>query len=214
MSGVRFSFVVKFICFLKFFLCRWLLWCTCVSASARQSRAQCCAREFGCKILFVLCGRRSARGSRASSQESLRLLCVVESARISCTPLSWSAIYCLRSTTLSYARLCMQINREHVEKRGGHGTGVWRQVPRAGRREWPLARSRRFGAEGTFLLPPARGRTRLVSPSPPSPTSQRSQQLLRLCERRLVIGALWRHRRGGGQPAARGRLVLRSGEVR
>ena len=26
--------------------------CTCVSASARQSRAQCRAREFGCKILF------------------------------------------------------------------------------------------------------------------------------------------------------------------
>ena len=30
---------------------RRLLWCTCVSASARQSRAQCCAREL-CKILF------------------------------------------------------------------------------------------------------------------------------------------------------------------
>ena len=29
-------------------------WCTCVSASARQSRAQCCAREFRCKILFVV----------------------------------------------------------------------------------------------------------------------------------------------------------------
>ena len=26
---------------------------TCVSASARQSRAQCCAREFGCKILSL-----------------------------------------------------------------------------------------------------------------------------------------------------------------
>ena len=32
---------------------RRLPWCTCVSASARQSRAQCCAREFCCKILFV-----------------------------------------------------------------------------------------------------------------------------------------------------------------
>ena len=31
---------------------RRLPWCTCVSASARQSRAQCCAREFCCKILF------------------------------------------------------------------------------------------------------------------------------------------------------------------
>ena len=30
---------------------RRLPWCTCVSASARQSRAQCCAREFGCEIL-------------------------------------------------------------------------------------------------------------------------------------------------------------------
>merc|ERR1711924_295419 len=30
---------------------RRLQWCTCVSASARQSRAQCCAREFFCKIL-------------------------------------------------------------------------------------------------------------------------------------------------------------------
>ena len=26
----------------------------CVSASARQSRAQCCAREFCCKILFTV----------------------------------------------------------------------------------------------------------------------------------------------------------------
>ena len=33
---------------------RRLPWCTCVSASARQSRAQCCAREFCCKILSVL----------------------------------------------------------------------------------------------------------------------------------------------------------------
>ena len=32
---------------------RRLPWCTCVSASARQSRAQCCAREFCCKILFL-----------------------------------------------------------------------------------------------------------------------------------------------------------------
>ena len=31
---------------------RRLPWCTCVSASARQSRAQCCAREFCCKILL------------------------------------------------------------------------------------------------------------------------------------------------------------------
>ena len=31
---------------------RRLPWCTCVSASARQSRAQCCARELCCKILF------------------------------------------------------------------------------------------------------------------------------------------------------------------
>ena len=30
---------------------RRLQWCTCVSASARQSRAQFCAREFCCKIL-------------------------------------------------------------------------------------------------------------------------------------------------------------------
>ena len=29
------------------------LWCTCVSASASQSRAQCCARELCCKILYV-----------------------------------------------------------------------------------------------------------------------------------------------------------------
>ena len=28
-----------------------LKWCTCVRASARQSRAQCRARELGCKIL-------------------------------------------------------------------------------------------------------------------------------------------------------------------
>ena len=34
-------------------LSRRLQWCTCVSASARQSRAQCCAREFCCKILFL-----------------------------------------------------------------------------------------------------------------------------------------------------------------
>ena len=34
--------------------------CTCVSASARQSRAQCRAREFCCKILFA----RSPFGSR------------------------------------------------------------------------------------------------------------------------------------------------------
>ena len=33
---------------------RRLPWCTCVSASARQSRAQCCAREFCCKILKSL----------------------------------------------------------------------------------------------------------------------------------------------------------------
>jgi len=32
-------------------LLRRLPWCTCVSASARQSRAQCRAREFSCKIL-------------------------------------------------------------------------------------------------------------------------------------------------------------------
>ena len=33
---------------------RRLPWCTCVSASARQSRAQCRAREFCCKILLLL----------------------------------------------------------------------------------------------------------------------------------------------------------------
>ena len=32
---------------------RRLPWCTCVSASARQSRAQCRAREFCCKILSM-----------------------------------------------------------------------------------------------------------------------------------------------------------------
>ena len=31
---------------------RRLPWCTCVSASASQSRAQSCARELCCKILF------------------------------------------------------------------------------------------------------------------------------------------------------------------
>ena len=37
-----------------------LFWCTCVSASARQSRAQCCAREFRCKILICQCAVREA----------------------------------------------------------------------------------------------------------------------------------------------------------
>ena len=32
---------------------RRLPWCTCVSASARQSRAQCCAREFICKFFIT-----------------------------------------------------------------------------------------------------------------------------------------------------------------
>ena len=32
---------------------RRLPWCTCVSASARQSRAQCCATEFCCRILLL-----------------------------------------------------------------------------------------------------------------------------------------------------------------
>ena len=42
-SVVRGSFVVKFLLA--------PVVCTCVSASARQSRALCCVREFGCKIL-------------------------------------------------------------------------------------------------------------------------------------------------------------------
>ena len=32
---------------------RRLPWCTCVRASARQSRAQCCAREFCCKFFLL-----------------------------------------------------------------------------------------------------------------------------------------------------------------
>ena len=42
-------------------------WCTCVSASARQSRAQCCARELRCKILSQ---SRRARG------RTIRVVCV------------------------------------------------------------------------------------------------------------------------------------------
>ena len=40
-------------CCAREFCCKILFWCTCVSASARQSRAQCRAREFGCKILSL-----------------------------------------------------------------------------------------------------------------------------------------------------------------
>ena len=40
---------------------RTFFWCTCVSASARQSRAQCCAREFCCKILFISASARQSR---------------------------------------------------------------------------------------------------------------------------------------------------------
>ena len=39
---------------------RRLPWCTCVSASASQSRAQCRAREFCCKILVKILGCDSA----------------------------------------------------------------------------------------------------------------------------------------------------------
>jgi len=42
---------------------RFLFRCTCVSASARQSRAQCCAREFCCKILCVICTERTERAN-------------------------------------------------------------------------------------------------------------------------------------------------------
>ena len=40
------------------------LWCTCVSASARQSRAQCCAREFCRKILFCCPVPSFVRGNK------------------------------------------------------------------------------------------------------------------------------------------------------
>ena len=40
---------------------RRLPWCTCVSASARQSRAQCSAREFCCKILQLNINQPSSK---------------------------------------------------------------------------------------------------------------------------------------------------------
>jgi len=58
-------FVVFLSFFLKFFLSR----CTCVSASARQSRAQCCAREFCCKILSFPIGPAMAGGGRPAARQ-------------------------------------------------------------------------------------------------------------------------------------------------
>ena len=75
---------------------RRLPWCTCVSASASQSRAQCCAREFCCKILLVKVF--SSRDDEPTPAQSGMLLAASPQLF---TPIGFAAAFpCLRATRL------------------------------------------------------------------------------------------------------------------
>ena len=76
---------------------RRLPWCTCVSASARQSRAQCCATEFRCKILISHQSARDARRATLLSAPSKGLDATL-------TPASSSQKHRRNAATMSSAR--------------------------------------------------------------------------------------------------------------
>ena len=84
--------------------------CTCVSASARQSRAQCRARELSCKILFYSFAKFF--GSQAADQLSNKLSHAQHLDEVTWTTKNWHGLQMQRLSVVPHTAVAWQTVNE------------------------------------------------------------------------------------------------------